>query len=82
MTQKRRITADRMRLWFPTEAASARLIYPYDDRDRVGPALVRTSHEIIREVWEPREKNTYRRVVAGFSVGSVDSVAMMGGVEG
>ena len=36
MTRKRLITADRMRLGFPTRAALARLTQPYDDRDREG----------------------------------------------
>ncbi len=62
MTQKRRITADRMRLWFPTEAASARLIYPYDDRDRVGPALVCTLDEIVLKSLGNEGKNTRLRV--------------------
>ena len=58
MTRKRLITADRMRLGFPTRAALARLTQPYDDRDRGGPALVRTLDEIVRKSLGNEGKNT------------------------
>ncbi len=65
MTPKRLITADRMRLWFPTGAASARLSHPYDDRDRVGQAVVCTLDEIVRKSLGDEGKNTKHRAAEG-----------------
>ena len=59
--------------------------HPSPHCDGFGLVAVCTLDEIMR--WErsrgeTREKNTQNRVVAGFSVGSVDSVAIRGGAEG
>ncbi len=65
MTRKRLIAADRVRLCFPTGAASARLSHPYDDRDRVGPALDCTLDDILRKSLGDEGKNTQHRVADG-----------------
>ena len=66
----------------PPGAASARLTHPYDDRDRVGPALACTLDEILQRSLGDKGTEHKKRVVVGFSVGSVDSVAILGGAEG
>ena len=47
-----------------------------------GPESVCTVEEIVQKGPGDDGKNTQRRVVVGFSVGSVDSVAIWGGAEG